>query len=177
MKKRNRISKGRYVVIFILLFLAMADSLFLLYEHFTPNVSKFCTFGESFDCGIVNKSPYANIDGISFLLTIDFSLPLPLINLSDINFFSDLMTSNAFLGFLTMLFLLGLILALKNGKGFLWIEKGNVLKWAKGITLFSLLYGFYLFLIQHFILKTYCILCIALDLLIVSLLIMVWRYK
>lgn len=164
-------------VVYALLAVGMLISLFLTYEHFSPSASKFCTFGASFDCGIVNKSPYANLDGISYLLTIDFSLPLPLIDISGINWFFDLITSNAFLGFLTLLFILFLVRANYNRKDFLWIGKGETIKWLRGITLFGILYGFYLFLIQHFILKTYCIFCLALDVVLLSLTFIVWRIK
>src|SRR3989338_10845320 len=144
----------------IFLIIGMLISIFLVYEHFSPSISKFCTFGDSFDCGIVNKSPYANLDGISYLLTTDFNLPLPLIDISGINWFFDFITANAFLGFITLLFILLLNLKHKKNK-FMFVSKRDNLKWIRGILIFSLVYGFYLFLIQHFILRTYCILCIA----------------
>ena len=171
------LTKKRLVNLRILLIIGMLISLFLLYEHFSPSLSKFCTFGESIDCGIVNKSPYANLDGISYLLTIDFALPIPLINISDINIFFNIITSNAFLGFLTLLFLLFLAKANYKNQKFLFIEKNKTLLWLKGITLFGVIYGFYLFLIQHYILKTYCIFCIALDIVLITLMIIVWATK
>ena len=69
----------------VVLVIGMLISLFLVYEHFSPSASKFCTLGANLDCGIVNKSPYANLDGLSYLLTIDYGLPLPLIDISGIN--------------------------------------------------------------------------------------------
>ena len=163
----------------IFLIIGMLISIFLVYEHFSILASKFCTFGNSFDCGIVNKSPYANLDGIFYLLTIDFGIPFPasFMTISDLNWFLDLITSNAFLGFLTLLFLLFLTRANYKNKKFLFIEKDKTLKWMKGITLFGVIYGFYLFLIQHFILKTYCIFCLALDLILIILLILTWFVK
>lgn len=158
----------KLLAIQVILLMGMLISLFLVYEHFSPSASKFCTFGNSFDCGIVNKSPYANIDGISYLLTIDFSLPIPLINISGINLFFDLMTSNAFLGFLTLLFLFFLIKSYREGKGMLWMERNSILSWCRGILIFSVIYGFYLFLIQHLILKTYCIFCLVLDIILLT---------
>src|SRR3989344_4393241 len=92
-------------ILSILLIIGMILSLYLLYEHFSTTTSKLCTFGENFNCGIVNKSPYANLDGIFYLLTIDLNLNLPLINISDINVILDFLTANAFLGFLTLLLL------------------------------------------------------------------------
>ena len=161
------------------LVIGMLISLFLVYEHFSPSASKFCTFGDSFDCGIVNKSPYANLDGIFYLLTIDLGISFPvwLMTISDINLFLDLITSNAFLGFLTLLLLFFLTKANYKNKKFLFIKKNKVSACMHGITIFGVIYGFYLFLIQHFILKTYCIFCLALDLILVTLLITTWLIK
>src|SRR3989344_7431547 len=160
----------------VFLIIGMLISAFLVYEHFSATASKFCTLGEGFDCGIVNKSPYANLDGISYLLTIDFNLPLPLIDISGINWFFDFITANAFLGFLTLLFIFMLNLKHNESK-FTFVLKKDNLKWIRGVLVFGEVYGFYLFLIQHFILKTYCIFCIALDLIIVVSLILSYRIK
>lgn len=160
----------------IFLIIGILISAFLIYEHFSESASKFCTFGEGFNCGIVNKSPYANLDGLSYLLTIDFNLPLPLIDVSGINLFFDFITTNAFLGLLTLFFVLILNLNYKKDK-FLFIEKKSNAKWIRGIMIFGMLYGFYLFLIQHSILKTYCIFCLALDLTIIVALILSFKIK
>jgi len=159
----------------VLFVLGMLISLFLTYEHFSPEASKWCTFGSSFDCGIVNKSPYASLDGISYLMTIDFGWNIPLINLTQYGFLVELLISNAFLGFLTLVFLFLLLRAYQQKKQFLWIPAKKALGWMRGILIFGVVYGFYLFLIQHFILQTYCILCIALDIILISSLIIVWR--
>ena len=161
----------------ILLIIGMLISLFLVYEHFSISASKFCTFGASLDCGIVNKSPYANLDGFSYLLTIDFGLPLPLIDISSTNFFFDLITSNAFLGFLALLFILVIRYARYKNKKFLFFSQGSTKKWVIGILIFGVIYGFYLLLIQHFILKTYCIFCLALDLILILSLITAIKRK
>lgn len=158
----------------ILLIIGMLISLFLLYEHFTPSASKFCTFGSNFDCGIVNKSPYANVDGLSYLLTIDLGMNLPIVDIAGINPFFDLISSNAFLGFLTLAFLFLLIRMKEEKMGFWFIKKNQVKPWIKGITLFGVVYGFYLFLVQHFILKTYCIFCLGLDFVLITLFILAW---
>lgn len=155
----------------------MLISLFLLYEHFTPSASKFCTFGNNFDCGIVNKSPYANVDGLSYLLTIDLGLNLPIVDLAGINWFFDLMTSNAFLGLLTLIFMGLLFDSYFKKKDFFFIKKKATIVWLRYITLFGVFYGGYLFLVQHFILKTYCIFCIALDVVLLTLFILTWRLK
>ncbi len=174
-KDLRKREKNIYLILNFLLIAGMLIALFLLYEHFSATASEFCKFGKSFDCGIVNKSPYANLDGISYLLTIDFKLPLPLINVSGMGFLFDLLTSNAFLGFLTLLFLFGLLASFRRGRDFLWIQQRNALRWAKGVLIFGVAYGFYLFLIQHFLLKTYCFFCLLLDAILILSLVFVWR--
>lgn len=166
----ERRNKKLNLILNILLVLGMLISLFLLYEHFAVGSSKFCTFGANLDCGIVNKSPYANIDGISYLLTIDYGLPIPLVTISDVNLFFDILTANAFLGFLTLLFVFLLNQNYKKKK-WLWIEQNKNLKWIRGILMFGLIYGIYLIYIQHSVLKTYCIFCLSLDIIILSLVI------
>src|SRR3989344_4359769 len=173
LETEKMVNKSRLLLSIFLVF-GMLISAFLIYEHFSLTASKFCTFGTNLDCGIVNKSPYANLDGISYLLTIDFNLPLPLIDISGINWFFDFITTNAFLGFLTLLFVLLLNLNYKKSK-FLFILKERNVKWIRGVLIFGVIYGFYLFLIQHFILKTYCIFCLALDLIIIISLIISFK--
>ncbi|MEK6909354.1 MAG: vitamin K epoxide reductase family protein [Nanoarchaeota archaeon] len=170
MKDKKRIWLSFFLVFGILI------SSFLIYEHFSATASKFCSFGNNLDCGIVNKSPYANLDGISYLLTIDFNLPIPLVDISGINLFFDFITTNAFLGLLTLFFVLMLNLNYKKDK-FLFVWKEDNVKWIRGVMLFGMVYGFYLFLIQHFILKTYCIFCLALDLMILLSLIISFKIK
>ena len=163
-------------LLYTLFFVGMLASLFLIYEHFSPT-SKFCTFPQSFDCDMVNKSPYAHVDGLSFLLTEVWELPLPLVNISSQHWLLDLVTSNAFLGFLTLLFLYGLYRTYFSHKNFLWIRYERSLVWMKGIILFSVLYGLYLFWIQHSILKAYCVVCLILDAVLLSLFVVIWKLK
>jgi len=175
--EKMKFTRKKLKTINFFLVIGMLISLFLLYEHFSSSASRFCTFGKHLDCGVVNQSPYANLDGISYLLTIYFALSIPLINIADINPFFNLITSNAFLGFLTLLFLFFLVKSNHKDQKFWFIEKNKTLNWLKGITLFGVIYGFYLFLVQHFILKTYCIFCLVLDIVLIALLYMVWTIK
>src|SRR3989344_3243113 len=128
MVKKNKLS----IILNALLIIGILSALFLVYEHFSATASKYCTFGESFDCGIVNKSPYANLDGLSYLLTINFNLPLPLLDISGINWFFDFITTNAFLGLLTLFFVLMLNLNYKKEK-FLFVDRKSNAKWIRGI--------------------------------------------
>lgn len=160
----------KYINLFnVVLVIGLFLSAFLVYEHFATTTSEYCDFGESFDCGIVNKSPYSNLDGFFYLLVIDFGVNMRLMDISGVNVLFNLLTSVAFLGFLSLL----LVLLLKNRKGdLLWIAKDKKDKWIRGILVFGVLFGGYLFLIQHFILKTYCVFCIGLDVILISLLVL-----
>ncbi|RMD67922.1 hypothetical protein D6817_00175 [Candidatus Pacearchaeota archaeon] len=161
----------------IVLVIGMLLSALLIYEHFSESASKFCTFGNSLNCGVVNKSPYANLDGISYLLTIDLGLPLPIISISDANPVLDLLTSNAFLGLLTLLFLFALVRAREKRERFLFVPYHSNLKWLRGVLIFSVAYGAYLFAVQHFLLKTYCIFCLGLDIVLVVSLVLAFMLK
>ena len=176
-KNSNEFSKkiDIFVILKIVLIFGMLVSLFLVYEHFSATASEYCKFGASFDCGIVNKGPYSTLDGISYLLTIHFNLPLPLIDIASKGFIPNLLTSNAFLGFLTLLILFLMVSAKTSKKNFLWIKNNKITKWIKGILIFGIIYGLYLVLIQHFVIKTYCIFCLLLDIVIISSLVLVWR--
>ena len=167
--------KHHYV--YIILVIGILLSLFLIYEHFATVASQLCSFGNSLDCHIVSKSPYANLDGIVYLLVIDFGLNIPSVDIKGINWFFDLITSNAFLGFLTLVLLLIMFYFYRNQKNFIFIRSHRLLLWMKGILIFGVLYGFYLLFVQHFILKYYCIFCLGLDLILVTFLILIWGIK
>lgn len=163
-------------ILSIVLIIGMLISLFLVYEHFSPKGSELCHIIAGFDCGIVNKSPYANLDGIFYLLTIDLNLNLPLVNVSDKSVILDFLTANAFLGFLTLLLIY--ILNKNPNKKVLWINPNENRKWILGLLIFGVIYGAgYLFAIQHFILHTYCLFCILLDLVLIISLILALKIK
>ncbi len=164
-----------FIALSVLLVLGMLDSAFLAYEHFSPSASRFCTFGESFNCGIVNKSPYATVDGISYLLTIDYGWPLPLIDISGMNPVFEFLLSNAVLGFFTLLILFVLLHYKFRGKDFYFIKTAQMKRVMLGVLIFGIAYGAYLFYIQHSILKTYCLFCIVLDTIMILSTLIVWR--
>ena len=175
--KMARLPKKVSIVLNILFIIGMLLSIYLLYEHFAPVTSKFCKFGNSFDCGVVSKSPYANLDGISYLLTIDYQLPLPLINIAGIHPFFDFVTANAFLGFLMLIFLLLLVNAWSRNRSVFGIDVRHMPSIITTLIAISLLYGMFLIYIQHSILKTYCILCLALDAVLLATAVIWWHVK
>lgn len=171
-------NKKLFVFISIFLLLGALISAFLLYEHFAPTSSAFCKFGESFDCGVVNKSPYANLDGFSYLLTIDYNLPLPLVNISG-NPVMNFLTANAFLSLLVFIFMFALVWKKYKNQNLFSIDIGvkKEVKWLRAIATFGLAYGFYLVYIQHFIIKSYCIYCLALDITLITLTVTFWKLR
>ena len=173
MKKEDALNLALKIVIII----GMILSLLLIFEHFSTAAEKFCSFGPGLDCGIVNKSPYATLDGITYMLSFDLNLPVPEIDIASKHWILDLLLSNAFLGFLTLVLLFSLLVFNDEKKDFWFIKKQNILWWVRGILIFGVAYGFYLFLVQHFILKTYCVFCLGLDVTLVASLILSFLIK
>jgi len=177
MSKRGGNGKRIYTSFKVVCALAMLVSMFLIYEHFSEGAEKFCTFGKSFDCGIVNKSPYASVDGFLYFLLFDVGVDVPLLNLSQYGLVVEFLTTNAFLGFLTFLYLLLSIIHVEKKKKLFGICVDRQLKTAKLILWLSLVYALYLVYIEFFVLKTICIFCIVLDVLIILGLILVYRLR
>ncbi len=173
LSSKNDVSR----LIYIILFIGVAISLFLLYEHFSPTGSEICNISEQLNCDTVNKSPYSTADGIIYLLVFDLGISFPYVDIAGMNVLFEFILTNAFLGFVTLLFTLFLYRSYENKRDFLWIKKDKSSDWLKGITLFSVLYGGYLFLVQHFILRTYCVFCLSLDLILIILAIFVWTRR
>src|SRR3989344_8316145 len=144
MSKKGGNGKRIYTSFEVVCVLAMLVSIFLIYEDFSEGAEKFCTFGESFDCGIVNKSPYASVDGFLYFLLFDVGVDVPLLNLSQYGLIVEFLTTNAFLGFLTFLYLLFSIVHVEKKKKLFGMNAERQLKTAKWILWFSLVYALYL---------------------------------
>lgn len=54
----------RQATLVILNLIAIPVTGYLTYMHFDEEASDFCNFGASFDCDIVNKSPWSELFGI-----------------------------------------------------------------------------------------------------------------
>lgn len=148
--------------------LAIIFSSLLIYEHFKTTSSEFCNIGNKLDCGVVNKSPYSNIDGVFYFLNIDLGFPVPLI---------DFPLPVSVLGFLTFLFILISSYKLNSKKKFLKLNKSQLIKTLKILLILSILFSLYLLYIEKFILLMYCIYCIILDVLILIETILVFKLK
>ena len=73
-RKLARLKEPAILLRKCIIILGMLISLFLVYEHFSSTASEFCDFGEGLDCGIVNKSPYSTLDGITYFLVFDLGI-------------------------------------------------------------------------------------------------------
>lgn len=167
--------KKVFVIAKVIAVLAMLVSLFLVYEHFSEGAEQFCTFGESLNCGIVNKSPYASIDGILYFLLFDMGIKqVQLLNLADYGPFADFVTTNAFWGFITFLFIFFSVSAIEKKKRFFGMDARKQLRVLKWILWLSIFYALYLVYIELFVLKTICLFCVVLDALIVLTLVSVY---
>ena len=128
------------IIIIIISILGILLSSYLTSLHYKPSISKFCIFGEHFDCDVVNKSAYSKL----------FGIPV------------------AILGGLTyLLFLITAVLLLKNydftkiGK---LIDEPITTKTAYyflfALAIISLGFSIYLTYLEAYIIKAYCIFCL-----------------
>ncbi len=136
----------------ILSILAMVISSVLLHSHYKEDPSKFCVFGDKFDCDIVNKSIYSELSGIFHFISTDLGIPFPQIYL---HIPVSLISILVFLTVLTITFRIP-----KSNKPKRLLKTVNILM------LLSILFSIYLLYIEMFILLAYCIYCIALNIII-----------
>lgn len=145
----------RLLWIRIIAILAIFVSLFLTYAHYKEKATDFCVFGDKFDCDIVNKSPYSNLDGITHFLNTDLGIPFPDLYIPiPVAIISILVFSAVF--------------ALS------FRPKPRILK---TLMILSILFALYLLYVEIFILLAYCMYCIILDILILIETILIWKIK
>lgn len=145
----------RLLWIRIIAILAIIISGLLVNAHYKEESSEFCIFGDNFDCDIVNKSPYSKVDGIFHFINTDLGIPFPDLYIPiPVSIISILVFSTIF------------ALSFK--------PKPKILK---TLMILSILFATYLIYIEAFILLTYCIYCIILDILIIAETILIWRIK
>lgn len=67
-----------YIQLVTLNIFILPVTIYLIAMHYKPEISEFCTFGEAFNCDIVNKSIYSEFFGIpvAILGTITYVLLL-----------------------------------------------------------------------------------------------------
>ena len=142
----------------VLSVLAIIVSAYLAYQHYEVEDSDFCVFGASFDCNIVNKSPYANVDGLLYFLVFDMEMDIPYVQIP---------IPNAILSIVFFLFLFFAARSLQHKKPLFGMQARSLIKLMKTLLYLSLAYAIYLVYIEAFILLSYCVFCITLDVIIV----------
>ncbi len=145
------------IILFSLSFLALVDSSVITYLHYSPSSSSLCNFGANFDCGVVSHSVYANIDNVFYFLAVDLGLSFPIITIA---------IPVAVMGILVFLLIKTGILHIWHGKSIGKFSPSHMLWVIRGILIFATVYGLWLIYIQKYVLRTYCVYCLVLDLLI-----------
>ncbi len=128
--------------------LAILVSIYLTYLHYSKSLGHFCNFGENFSCDLVNKSIYS-------LFPPKIGIPVAILGL--------------------MFFTIILVLSRTIYKN-LENEK-HTIKYLFILSIFSLLFAGYLFSIELFVIKSFCIFCIILDVLIIINLILTYKLR
>lgn len=119
---RNRLW---FVVIAILSFAGMIVSAVSLQRHYAKSASEFCDFSQKFNCDIVNRSEYSEVQGI----------PVAAIGI---------------LGYATLFFL-----------STFWNSRATTPNRLLAASIAGLGFALYLTYVEAYALKTWCILCVA----------------
>ncbi len=144
--------KRRIIFLMLISLLASLTSGYLLALHYNPELSSFCDISSNFDCDIVNKSQYSTIDGFFNWLFPDIFLFIPVPN-----------------AFLSLFIFLAVLLggSIVSHSRFSHLSQ-NFFKLTGIIMFISLLYASWLVYIEAFVLRTWCLFCILLYILILS---------
>lgn len=119
----------------------MLVSTYLAYMHYKPEASEICTISQEFNCDIVNKSKWSYID-FGFA-----ELPVAI---------------GGFLTYLAIFFgVFGVLKGWKFKRTHKWLTTGAVVRLCGLITYFGFLFSLYLTYIEAFVLKTFCLFCVA----------------
>ena len=146
--------KINFKIFFIILLLAIFTSIYLIYLHYAPSRHEsFCNIADSnFSCDIVYKGEFSTLDGIiNHLFKLNLYFPL----------------SNAIMSlvFFTLV-LVGTFLVYKNRK-FLSLSPVKMLKIIRILLILSLFYAIFLVYLEMYVIFAWCIVCMALDILII----------
>tara|TARA_Y100000034_G_scaffold114894_1_gene151458 strand:- start:25 stop:486 length:462 start_codon:yes stop_codon:yes gene_type:complete len=148
------------LLLIILSVLAILNSSYLLFLHYTPHDVAFCDPTEAFNCETVNKSIYSTIDGnINHILGTNINLPIP----------------NALISIIVFLGIFLLALQIYYNKYI--ISKKYVILKLKSVLILSFLFALYLVYIEAFVLFSWCLFCIILDVIIILALILALSIK
>ena len=138
--------------------LGLLISLFLLYQHYSPEESTFCNFGASFNCDIVNKGEYSNVDGV-------FNLMLRM--MFGGYYYFDIPIPNSLISVIVFIFIIGAAIKIRNNKNYFGMNQKTIISVLKVLMILSILYALFLVYIEYAILQFWCIFCLALDAVII----------
>ena len=140
--------------------LAILVSIYLAYQHFAPEGSTWCNIGKYFSCDIVNKSEFSTLDGV-------FNLFLKV--LFDRDFYFYFPIPNAIISILVFLFILGASIKLQYSNHYWFMREKSVINSIRYLMIFSIIYAAFLIYIESEVLKSWCIFCLVLDVLILKI--------
>src|SRR3989338_9061549 len=148
--------------------LAILVSVYLAYQHFSTEPSKWCNIGASFSCDIVNKSEFSTVDGV-------FNLFLKII--FDRDFYWYLPILNAIISVLIFLFIFGASIKLLYSNKYLFMKSSTVIKIIQYLMILSIIYAAFLIYIEAEVLQSWCIFCLLLDLIILIITYIIFAIK
>lgn len=159
--KEEKLKKRLFVFLSVVIFLAILDSIYLTYLHYSEE-SSFCDISASLNCDVVNRGEFSTLDGvINHFFGTYIVLPIP----------------NAVISIVVFLIIYLCLYLLYSGKRIFNIRQGHILNFVKSLLIISIIYALILIYIEAFILYTFCILCLALDILIILTTIGVWLWR
>ena len=151
MKNTNKLIKW---MIFISV-IAIIISSYLLYLHYA-DTSSFCDFSPSLSCDIVNKSRYSEFP-------VGSGIPVSLI------------------GIITFFVVIFLLNSIDNNKSFkigkTKIGRKELSNFLFYLMIASLIFALYLVYAELFLILSICILCVALDIIIIIMLILSYKLR
>lgn len=160
--------KTLLILLFVFSFLAIVDGALLTYQHYSTSSSVLCVFGDSFNCNTVSQSAYSTVDNIFYFLAVDMGFSVPIITIS---------IPIAVIAIVLFLMIKLHILHLWHGKKVGRFHPNHSI-WAMRILLsISMVYGIWLVYVQKYILQTYCLYCLILDILILLSLVISFMFR
>jgi len=152
-KKLHPVETITKVIIFLSIVGALV-ALYLIYLHFRNGGSSFCNINERFNCDVVNRSPYSVFLGI----------PVSIIG---------------FLGYISFI-----VIGVAFLTGYDWSKlnaklRPKHLNWLMLVfAALGVLFSLYLAYIEEFVLHTWCVMCIASLVIIISIFVlMIFSYR
>lgn len=148
----NKCLKKQLWVVVISALLALPVTGYLVFMHYAPEASDFCTINETLNCDIVNKSQWSYID----------------LGFADVPV--------AIMGFLTYLVFfvvgIGLLRGWKFEKVWKSLKQPVVIMLLRWLAVIGFLFSLYLTYIEAFVLYAWCLFCVAQQILIFIIMVM-----